>query len=88
MIRFVNGEEEGVWRREANREVGEVIRRIGERIRLPITESLAAARELRVHATDGEVLIIKPSSRRYWTRVAGLNDADSALGDGLAADAG
>ena len=62
--------------------LGDLLSEIGARIRLPIAEQLSAVRELRVHA-DSEVLVIKPAARRYWTRTAGLNDADSALGDGL-----
>ena len=86
VIRFAKGGSGGVQRKEADRDVREVLERIGRRIRVPITENLAAARELRVHGFDGEVLVVKPASRRYWTQSAALNDADSALGDGLVAD--
>jgi len=64
--------------------LNEVIASIGSRMRLPIAERLAAVRELRVHA-DGELFVIKPSARRYWTPACGLNDADASLGDGLRA---
>lgn len=62
--------------------LNEAIANIGARMRLPISERLAAVRELRVHA-DSELFVIKPSASRYWTPACGLNDADAALGDGL-----
>lgn len=86
VIRFLDGGNGEVQRAELDDELNEVLARIGSRIRLPIAERLAAVRELRVHA-GAELLIIKPAARRYWTPATGLNDADSALGDGLGADA-
>ena len=86
VIRFVERESCEVRCAQPEFEVGEVLAGIGARIRLPITERLAAVRELRVHA-DAELLIIKPAGRRYWTPGAGLNDADHVLGDGLRTDA-
>ncbi|MCY4129273.1 MAG: N-6 DNA methylase [Gammaproteobacteria bacterium] len=87
VIRFVRGIDSGVRWQKSEGEVAEVLGRIGHRIQTPISQYLAAARELRVHGIDGEILVIKPASHRYWTHGAALNDADSALGDGLATDA-
>jgi hypothetical protein len=84
VIRFLDGGNGEIQRADPDAELNEVLARIGSRIRLPIAESLAAVRELRVHA-GGELLIVKPAARLYWTPATGLNDADSALGDGLGA---
>ena len=37
-------------------------------------------RQLRLYGTN-DLFILKPSETRYWTRTAGLNDADSVLAD-------
>ena len=82
MIRFfIHGNDE-IRFVDADHGLNEILARIGARIRLPIAERLAEVRELRVHA-EGELLIIKPVARRYWTPASGLNDADRALGDGI-----
>ena len=60
----------------------EVLNRIGERTRVPITEALVGLRELRVHAED-EVTIIKPAARRHWMGVCGLEDADAVVRDSV-----
>lgn len=85
VIRFTSGGSGTVRCVEAASDLKRVLARIGERIHLEITQSFAAVRELRVHG-DGELLVIKPSARRYWTPATGLNDADSSLGDSLSAD--
>ncbi len=84
VIRFFDGGAGDVTLAAFNAELNDVLLQIGSRIRSPIAEHLAAVRELRVHA-ENELLIIKPAARRFWTQAAGLNDADSALGDGLEA---
>ena len=84
VIRFFDGGNGNVTRGDFNAELNDILQQIGSRIRSPIAEHLAAVRELRVHA-ENELLIIKPAARRFWTAAAGLNDADSALGDGLEA---
>ena len=76
---------EVVDREEPESDLNTFLDRIGKRIRLNIRERLALVRELRVHAGN-DLLVIKPSSRRYWTPATGLNDADRALGDGLRGD--
>jgi hypothetical protein len=82
IIRFVKGGTGQISKTEPAENINDVVERIGQRMRLPIAERLAVVRELRVHA-DGELFIIKPAARRFWTAAAGLNDADAALGDGL-----
>jgi hypothetical protein len=37
-------------------------------------------RELRIHGRH-EVVIIKPSARRYWMGVAALEDADAVVAE-------
>jgi hypothetical protein len=37
-------------------------------------------RQLRLYG-DGDLFILKPTEARYWTRTAGLNDADVILAD-------
>jgi hypothetical protein len=86
VIRFARGLGQEIGRPHVASDLNDSLSRIGERIKLPIAERLAAARELRIHAND-EILIIKPSARRFWTPATGLNDADAALGDGLASEA-
>ena len=85
VIRFMRGGTGVVRLVEAASDLKGVLARIGDRIRLEITENLAAVRELRIHG-ESELLVIKPSARRYWTPAAGLNDADSSLSDSLNAD--
>ena len=71
IIRFFEGGRGEVDEPKPDSGVNEVLARIGARIQLPITERLSAVRELRVHG-DGELLIIKPAARRYWTPATGL----------------
>jgi hypothetical protein len=82
VLRFVNDGNGSIRQVPLDEELTQAIARIGARMHLPIAQRLTVARELRVHA-DGELLIIKPSARRYWTPAAALNDADAALGDGI-----
>ncbi len=60
----------------------EVLTRIGESTRMPITGSLVGLSELRVHAED-EVTIIKPAARRHWMGICGLEDADAVVRDSV-----
>ena len=59
-----------------------VLSRIGERTKVRITDALVGVRDLRVHAKD-EVSIIKPSARRNWLGVRGLEDADAVMQDSV-----
>ena len=56
----------------------EVLARVGARLEVPITNELTGLRELRVHGRK-EVVIIKPAGRRFWLRVAALDDARAVL---------
>jgi hypothetical protein len=82
IVCFAKGGTGQVQKTDLHESLNDVVAGIGSRIRLPIAERLAAVRELRVH-TEDELFIIKPSSRRFWSAAAGLNDADATLGDGL-----
>ena len=56
----------------------DVLDRIGQRLDVPVARVLSGHRELRVHDRR-EVVIIKPSARRHWMRVAALEDADAVI---------
>ena len=56
----------------------DVLDRIGQRLNVPLATSLFGQRELRVHGCR-EVVIIKPSARRYWMGVSALEDADAVI---------
>jgi hypothetical protein len=85
VVRFSPAQDQKVSMIDVDDDLNESLARIGARIKLPIAERLAAMRELRIHAGE-EVLMVKPSARRFWTPATGLNDADAALGDGLAGE--
>jgi hypothetical protein len=44
---------------------------------------LVGERELRVHGAN-EVVIIKPAARRFWMRIAALEDADAVIAESFA----
>jgi hypothetical protein len=48
------------------------------------TDRVYTRRHLRVYG-PGEVYIVKPAQTRFWTRSAGLNDADAVLAEHLGA---
>ncbi len=56
----------------------DVLNRIGERLEVPLANSLIGQRELRVHGHN-EVVIIKPAALRHWMGVSALEDADSVI---------
>ena len=60
----------------------DVLKRIGNRLNVPLAQSLVGQRELRVHDRN-EVVIIKPAARRHWMGVSALEDADSVIVDSL-----
>ena len=60
----------------------DVLDRIGERLEVPLANSLIGQRELRVHGRN-EVVIIKPAARRHWLGVSALEDADSVVAESL-----
>jgi hypothetical protein len=61
-------------------DLGVVLGRIGQRLGVQLSTSLVGQRELRVHGTD-EVVIIKPAARRFWMRIAALEDADAVIAE-------
>jgi hypothetical protein len=60
-----------------------LLARMGELLGVRLSSSLVGERELRVHGPD-EVVIIKPASRRFWLRSAGLEDADAVIAESIA----
>jgi hypothetical protein len=60
-----------------------LILQIGQRLNIRISSSLVGARELRVHGQD-EVVIIKPSARRFWMPATALEDVDIIVGESFA----
>jgi hypothetical protein len=85
VVRFVRDGREDVGETLAAEPLRDVLATIGRRLRLSVTEYLTVARELRIYVDD-EIFVVKPAAARYWTESAGLADADSCLGDSLAAD--
>lgn len=61
-------------------ELGDVLTRIGRRLKVKIATALSAERELRVHGRN-EVVIIKPAARRHWMGIAALEDADAVVAE-------
>ena len=62
--------------------LADLLKRIGERLNVRITDSIASARELHAHGPN-EVVIIKPSVRRHWLGVSALEDADAVVVKGI-----
>jgi hypothetical protein len=50
------------------------------RLEIDIPPYLNERRQLRLYGAD-DLFILKPTESRYWTRTAGLNDADVILAD-------
>lgn len=63
---------------EPEGDLRDVLDRIGDRLALPLANSIVGQRELRVHDRN-EVVIIKPAARRHWMGVSALEDADSVI---------
>ena len=59
-----------------------VLKQIGERLDVPIADSLAGERELRVHGAN-EVVIVKPSARRHWMGVRAMEDANEIVAESV-----
>ena len=62
--------------------LNDVVRRIGARVNVRLSNFVTGRRELRVHG-EREVIIIKPSARRHWLGVAALEDADTVIGESI-----
>jgi len=57
-----------------------LLERIAETLPDTMRERLHTRRHLRIYG-EGELYVMKPNQRRYWTRSAGLNDADAVLAE-------
>ncbi len=55
---------------------------IAEHLPQKIAENIYTRRVLRIYEGD-DIYVVKPAQRRYWSRSAGLNDADGILGETL-----
>jgi hypothetical protein len=65
-------------------ELDEILARIGKRLNVKLATALSCERELRIHGRR-EIVIIKPSARRYWLGVSAMEDADAAVSDSFTA---
>jgi hypothetical protein len=63
-------------------ELGPLLDRIAKELPLEITADLYTRRYVRFYG-PGEVYLIKPAQIRFWTRSAGMNDADAVLAEHL-----
>lgn len=59
-----------------------VLKRIAEQLPQNIADRIYTRRDLRIYAGK-DIYIVKPAKRIYWTRSAGLNDADIILAEHL-----
>ncbi len=59
-----------------------LLERIAETLPDAMRERLHTRRYLRIYGED-ELYVVKPNQRRFWTRSAGLNDADAVLAEHL-----
>jgi hypothetical protein len=65
---------------EADGDLNELLKRIGDRLNVKLATVLTGVRELRIHGRN-EVFIIKPAARRYWMGVSALEDADAVVAE-------
>lgn len=63
-------------------ELKAVLNRIAEQLPQQIADRIYTRRDLRIYAGQ-DIYIIKPAQKRYWSRSAGLNDADIILSEHL-----
>lgn len=61
-----------------------VLKRIAEQLPQQIADRIYTRRDLRIYVGK-DIYIVKPAKRIYWTRSAGLNDADTILSEYLRA---
>ena len=66
-------------------ELETVLKNIAEQLSQEIADRIYTRRNLRIYSGD-DFYIIKPAKRIYWTRSAGLNDADLILSEKLKAN--
>ncbi len=63
-------------------ELKAVLNRIAEHLPQQIVDQIYTRRDLRIY-TGQDIYIVKPAQKRYWSRSAGLNDADLILSEHL-----
>ena len=66
----------------AQMELGPLLDRIAENLPVEIATDVYTRRHVRVYG-PGEIYLIKPAQVRFWTRSAGMNDADGVLAEHL-----
>jgi hypothetical protein len=59
-----------------------ILGRIAEQLPQQIADRIYTRRDLRIY-TGQDIYIIKPAQKRFWSRSAGLNDADLILAEHL-----
>ena len=64
-----------------------LLHRIAEQLEAPLARGVTARRYLKIY-TGRSVYLVKPAERRYWSRSAGLNDADTILAEHWGANFG
>lgn len=83
VVRFILDEGSGaatIRTVQANGGLGDVLARIGKRMKVRIATALSTTRELRIHGRN-EVVIIKPAAKRYWMKIVALEDADAVVAE-------
>lgn len=63
-------------------ELKAVLNRIAEQLPQQIADRIFTRRDLRIYSGQ-DIYIVKPTQKRYWSRSAGLNDADLILSEHL-----
>ncbi len=64
----------------AEQALDDVLRRIAMQLPTKIAETIYTRRNLRIYEGN-DYYIVKPSQRRYWSRYAALNDADTIISE-------
>ncbi len=83
IVRFVLEDRESTAPERVVRPEGNlrtVLNRIGTQLKVELGKHLSGLRTLKLYGPD-EVVIIKPSARRYWMAVSGLEDADAVIAE-------
>ena len=68
-------------------ELSTLLGRIADSIDSEMSAQLYTRRHLRVYSGD-TFYIVKPAQKRFWSRSAGMADADSVLKDLMGSDRG
>ncbi len=66
----------------ARQELGALLERIANNLPVQLAADVYTRRHVRFYG-PGEVYLIKPAQIRFWTRTAGMNDADAVLAEHL-----